>query len=468
MMREYFIDAEKPSRSLGDLIDVVPLVEAFKKVTELSSFDSSAPAESTPAQRTSMPPPRPSSSRSSKTAPSRTRSSSISSSSGSSNGNPTPAQVLSMNNLFKEHFDSFHGSPWSLPSGAVVDDRLREIVEGLSYESALHSFVIEDVGALLKLFDDPTDRREIERVLVTRPGEGLPALSPAERSFLEQYIMPPKDLYEFLMDHSCRHVGSALQEKPSEEFMYVVHVCIILVLSAYREYTLAFPMNPSESWFTSHLWGFLRIALSCDSFTYKSGEVTSEASSRRRNKQRTTDSRKVSGHKVDGVVVTSVTLEICYMEASKSDGGSNTTKCLDDTRKLCKLMKDAHSEILEQAKQDIGKQLTIFGLRISGPTMTVFTLHQRPGRFYQAVSEAKGSFPGRWIDQDDTGLIIEIIAWVLRLRKAMLDMAASTKRWVKEGCSRSRDPHEWIAPTMTSPCLLGTPASSADVPPLAI
>ncbi|KAG0222706.1 hypothetical protein BGW42_006393, partial [Actinomortierella wolfii] len=469
-MKEYFIDAEKPGSSLGDIINVASFVEAFKEVSELLPFDSSAPAESIPAQRTSMPPPpRPSLSRSSRVAPNRTRSNSTSSN-GNSYSNPTPAQALCMNKLFKDHFDSFHGSSWSLPSGTVVDDRLREVIEGLPYESTLHSFIIEDVNALLQLFDDPADRGEIERVLVTRPGEGLPALSPAEHSFLEQYIMPPDELYEFLMDHGCRHVGNVLQEKPSKEFQFKVHNCITHILSVYHENNFAFPMDASEAWFTSHLWGFLRLALSSrQSLLYKPGEVTSEASARRRNKRRTMDGRQICGHKVDGMVVmTTLSLEICYMEAGKNDGGANTTKCLHDTRKLCKLMKDAHDAIRERAIQDAGKQLATFGLRISGPTITIFTLRQRPGRFYQAVSEVTASLPVAWVDQDETRLIIAIIAWIFRLQKAISAMTGSTKGWALEVLKPSSGSHEWAAPTMTSPCLLGTSVASADVPPLVL
>ncbi|KAG0242433.1 hypothetical protein BGW41_004162 [Actinomortierella wolfii] len=407
--------------------------------------------------------------------PSRLCSGSVSSNDSiSSNGigddNLTPGQVLSMNMLFREHFDSFHGSPWSLPSGAIVDDCLREIVEGLPYESALHSFVIEDVDTLLELFDAPGDREVIERVLVTRADERLPALSPAERSFLEQYVMPPNDLYEYVMDHGCRHAGSTLQEKPSEEFMFMVHNCIAHVLLAYRENECAFPVDSSVAWFTLHLWGFLRIALSCRrTLWYKPGEVSSEASARRRNKRHTGDGQQIHGHKVDGmVVIPAHALEICYIVAGENDRGTNTNRLLDDTRKLFKLMKDAHDMIRERTIRDIGKQLVTFGLRISGPTMTVFTLRQRPGRFYQAASEVTVSFPAAWVDHDDTRIIIGIISWVMRLRKAILAMATSTKTWVSEGFRSSGDPRIGIIPTMTSPCLLSTPVASPDVPPLAI
>ncbi|KAI8601889.1 hypothetical protein EDD21DRAFT_428399 [Dissophora ornata] len=229
----------------------------------------------------------------------------------------------------------------------------------------------------------------------------------------------------------------------------------------YQESDLTFPKGPAEAWFSIHLWGYLCLALSrrC-SLEYRSGEVFSDASANRRNRRRTRDGRQYVGHKVDGLVVkrrgiyivvykeggmvmdevtmkqwaillhvvSARSLEICHMEAAKKDGGANTMKCLDDTKKLLKLMKDTHDMIREKATQDVRDRLVTFGLRISGPTVTIFTLRQRPGRFYQAVAEATVSFPSIWQD-GDTGTIIAVISRILMLRKAVLAMAASVTIW---------------------------------------
>ena len=157
------------------------------------------------------------------------------------------------------------------------------------------------------------------------------------------------------------------------------------------------------------------------------------------------------------------------MEVAKKDGGANTTKCLDDTKKLLKLMKDAHDMIREKATQDIRDRLVTFGLRISGPAVTIFTLRQRPGRFYQAVAEATVSFPSIWPD-GDTGTIIAVISWILMLRKAVLAMAASVTTWTSLAIDgQNPGGHgDWITPTMTSPQFLPTASviPTEDIPPL--
>ncbi|KAF9955418.1 hypothetical protein BGZ72_003767, partial [Mortierella alpina] len=416
-LKRYFDDGKADYSAIMGMIDVASLVAAFKEAPLIVVPDSTSSATTAMAAPTSSRPLKAPSSRSRSSSAydsGRNGSGSSSSSSGSSSGNPTASQITTMRDLFKENFAKFRGDPWLLPSGTEFDERLRGMVECLPYESALHSFVIEGVDELLRLFDDKMDQKEIERVMIKRTGEGLPALSPAEHSFLQQYSMPPDDLDEFLATHGWRSVGDALQERPSDEFQRVAHDSITHVLRMYQESDLAFPKSPTEAWFNMHLWGFLRLALSRRrTLEYRSGEISSDASANRRNKRRTRDGRQYAGHKVDGLVVVSArSLEICHMEVAKKDGGCNTTKSLDDTKKLLKVMKDAHDMIREKATQDVRDRLVTFGLRIAGPTVTIFTLRQRPGRFYQGTTEATLSFPPIWQD-GDTGTIIAIIARVL-------------------------------------------------------
>ncbi|KAF9902037.1 hypothetical protein EC991_005393 [Linnemannia zychae] len=388
--------------------------------------------------------------------------------SGSTNGNSsrssnisrdeiTPGQIITMKNLFKRNFDMFDGSSWSLPSGAVVDDRLHDVVKTMQYESSLHSFVIEDVDTVLQLFDDAKDREEITNIMIDRKGERLPALSQTELDFLQQYNRPSKDLHEFLLNHSYNSVGDALEEKPSKEFRVVAHDCITQVLRNYQRYGYAFPQEPSEAWFNYHLWGFLPTALSCyPVFHCMPGEVSSESSAYRRRKQHVWDNRQHMGHKVDGVVVISKRpVEICWMEVAKKNGEANTTKCLHDTGKLMRLMKDGHDMIREMAEQDIRYRLVTFALRISGPSVSIITLRQRKGRFYQATEEEKLSLPLTWFDKEDTTQVLAVIVRILKLRKAIQAMAASVNAWTQSTIdNESPGIVDWIAPTMTSPRLL--------------
>ncbi|KAG0261993.1 hypothetical protein DFQ27_002670 [Actinomortierella ambigua] len=300
--------------------------------------------------------------------------SSASASASASSSSPPPSSRTpsgSSRSTVSKNSRAFGGTSWSLPSGAIVDDRLREVVEALPHESALHSFIVEDVDALLALFDDAKDKEEITRTML-------------------------------------------LAEKPSEEFRRVSHKCIAQVLDSCQRNGYAFLRQASEAWFNHNLRGFLPIALSAHPlFAYRPGEITSESLAHRRRKQDEREGRQYMGHKVDGMVVVRLrTVEICWTEAAKMDGGLNTTKSLHDTLKLMKLMKDGHDMVREKAPRCL---LSISG--IWSPDLRPFDLYRRrPGRFYQAVEKETISFPSSWYNKGDTTRVLVVTAHIFKLR----------------------------------------------------
>ncbi|KAG0209575.1 hypothetical protein BGX31_002076 [Mortierella sp. GBA43] len=345
---ELYFNGEVSDPVIESLIDVAALRTALNK-SHTADLDNTA-ATLAPSAATLAPEATTNSSRSTRTPSSRSRY--------GSSGNLTPAQITTMRTTFNNNFSKFNGDPWLLSSGTVFDDCLRGVVEGLSLESALHSFIIEDMDPILHLFENTADQEEIKRV--TSRGGSLPELSSAQSSFLMQYNMAPADLEEYLSTHGWRNVG---EDKPSDNFR-------------------------------------------------------------------------------------------------KKDGGVNNTK------KLLKLTKDAHDAIREMATRDIREQLVTFGLRLSGPKLTIFTLRQLPGRFYQAVAEDSVSFPEIWID-NDTETIITVIGQILILRKATLELAVSVVTSTSLSLGRGRY-GDTIAPTMTSPQFFPTTLvlPSEIIPPL--
>lgn len=303
-MKEYFSGDDTEYADIQDLINVPSLVAAFAAAPQLS--------EETPITSTTMSPPPPSPhpitmprasslslrscTKSSRSRMSRTSDSSNSGSSSSSGGHLTPASILKMKNLFKENFDKFGGDAWTLPSGAVLDDLLSGLIEDLTYESALHSSVIEDIDGVLRLAAQEMDRAALKAMLVERDGERISTLSAPEVAFLQQYDLPPEDLKDLLVTSGWRTIGDRLQEKPGDDFQEVAHSCVSHILTVYRQVKLKVPQEPRESWFTHILWSFLSIALhSHRCLEYQSGEANSQASAYRRNKVHTRDIRQSTG-----------------------------------------------------------------------------------------------------------------------------------------------------------------------------
>ncbi|KAG0221882.1 hypothetical protein BGW41_006432 [Actinomortierella wolfii] len=368
----------------------------------------------------------------------------------------TRTQVTRMQSFYQKNFHQFKGSEWVLPSGAIVYQVLFGIARNMSFESPLHSFVIETPAALLGLFPDPIDQDELRKVLIERAGEELPALSPVEMVFVELFNKAPADLEKLFAQQGWRTVGASLAEKPSDEFQCLVFECMFLLLNVYRGNRMALPQVLSQPFVVHRLWGFLAQALhSPRRIEYQPGEYHSQASVHRRRLDHSYESQQVVGHMVDGAVIAaSKNLELLVIKAAKNDQGPNVTKAQDDRMELCKLTKDMHDLIRSKANRDVRELLATFGIQLSGVTATFFTLRQRRGRFYQLCCEWSESLPYVWTDQTETQCIIDVLTKVLATRKALLSMAKDIGIFTASSHGVSTNSVDCIAATMTSPQLL--------------
>ena len=384
-----------------------------------------------------------------------------SNSSNNSNGSSTslsPIQVLLMHELFKTNFNKFQGDEWLLPSGANFDHVIYESIKGARYECSLHSFVIENPGAVLDLFQDPQDKDELRKVMVDRAEERLPVLSTAETALLSIYNKDPEELEVLFAEKGWRAVGASLAEKPSEDFQRLVFDCVHQLLKVYRVEQMALPQAPHESWVVNRLWSFIADALGSQHVNYQPGEYHSQASMYRRNLGRSRGVRQFVGHKVDGVAVAaSRKVELLVLEAAKKDEGPNVTKALDDGLKLCKLTKDMHDFIRSKAVQNIRERFVTYGVQISGERATFLTLRQRRGRFYQLCREGCETLPALWVDQADTQCVLRVLAKAIIIRKALVstarDIAQFTTRSL-DGSDPSNDNVDQVAATLTTPQLI--------------
>ncbi|KAG0207674.1 hypothetical protein BGX31_002533 [Mortierella sp. GBA43] len=364
------------------------------------------------------------------------------------------AAANKMREEFRKHFEDFKGAPWTLPSTAVVDDLLANHVETLRKESSLHSFIIDDVNTLLSQVKDEADKIIITKVLMTRSEESSPTLSSEELAYVRLFNKKPDGLEEFL--GSGRNNTEYSSEDIDKEFTKRVWFAVEQIHFAYwgRRYEL--PSTQSESWYVHTLWGFLGTLLECqDVLIYQPGEICVTASSLRKNKGRSLEARQQVGRRVDGLIRCSTAdLEICVIEAAKSDNGLNGTKALSDTRKLAKSMKDMHDTIRSECYVNIRGQLVTFGIRISAASITLYTMRQRPGRFYQLSFEETASFPAAWaMSGVNTLRVLNVVSMVLRFRKQMLEMARNIEVWTTPALEVSpRQPvgDEWAA-TLTTP-----------------
>ncbi|KAF9970975.1 hypothetical protein BGZ65_010732, partial [Modicella reniformis] len=272
----------------------------------------------------------------------------------SKNGsNSKSSEALSkMRSEFLQNFSAFKGDPWKLPSGTNVDKRIAESVHDQVHESALHSFIIEDVADVIALFPSDEDQAALKAVVEERPGEQLATLCSSEAAFLRLYDVSPGEM-KILLKSGWGNMGSTLSDLPDEDFRSLVHSCFDYIRRIYEMNDMSIPREESESWHMSKIWGFLNILFDGDTrLKHQPGEVLCDASAQRKNRTRRLGIKCALGMKVDGLVLSSYTLlEICLIEAAKKDAGSTSTKAPTDTRKMAKAMKDMHDEIRLKASE---------------------------------------------------------------------------------------------------------------------
>ena len=385
---------------------------------------------------------------------------------GTSQGVSSNEQARKIRNLFTHNFDEFKGDPWTLPSGDTFDQLLFDHIKSLRYETALHSFVVDDVEQVLELARDE-DRQTLEDRLEKRKGDEdklLPPLSEEEVRFLQLYQHTAEVLREKLATDGYRTFANSLTKKPQEDFQEIVHDSITHLLRVYRANEMRLPEAPKESWYASILWSFLNnVFEKTDSIKYSPVDEFSKGSEHRRNRMRTRDVRQFSGHKTDGLVVeTSRKMEICVIEISRTTHEPRSTKTLDDRLKLVKMMKDTHDLIRERTTQNVRSLLVTFGVLVSGRTITLFSMHQRSGRFYQLCEEESPiDLPMKWSTED----VLGVLARLLRFRMAMVNMANKVMSWLTISMVGAKPgaTGDSMAATLTSPQLIPTQSNDMEI-----
>ncbi|KAF9165747.1 hypothetical protein DFQ26_009429 [Actinomortierella ambigua] len=301
-------------------------------------------------------------------------------------------------------------------------------------------------STIIGLFDDHRDKVVLKEVLVTRAGERQKVISAAEEEYLRLYDEEPSKVEERL-SRGWQSVGAPEGQALEERQRGPIQMALHLIFLVYQRHHFELPQSASESFYLQILWGFLpNLFLSESSLYYRSGEVHSQASALRKHCHRKAEGteEQAVGRKVDGLILASSTmLELCVIEAA-----------LSDTGKMAKVLKDTFDCVCAKANKDkdVVNQLVVFGARISGPSMTLYSMRKRQGRFYQLAEDGTVTFPSLW-DGSTTMGILTIIASVLTLRKRVAEMAKKVTAWTAlsfEPLDTSNLPD--MPPTLTTPC----------------
>ncbi|KAF9920807.1 hypothetical protein BGZ65_010915, partial [Modicella reniformis] len=199
-----------------------------------------------------------------------------------------------MREEFSKHYKEFNGEAWTLASGTVVDQVIAEHIKILPYESTLHSFVIDDAKAIIDLFPEESDRAEVREALGQQSRGRMATLSPEELDYLALYDKSPSEMEDLLASGWASIPVSAAGALPDKEFRRLVHFCVQHLYFTYRKENFAIPREQSEAWFVNKLWSVIAIIFDSETeLSHQPGEISSQASALRRNKERNFDDRQL-------------------------------------------------------------------------------------------------------------------------------------------------------------------------------
>ncbi|KAG0270608.1 hypothetical protein DFQ27_002599 [Actinomortierella ambigua] len=475
-LKEFFSSSDPATYSdIEDMTNVQALVDAFKaqrciQPTQPGSVPSTRPQASMSSASSNNV------SRSSSSRSSNSRSSNRSSGSGSSSKssgfslNSTLLAQLRLN--FEANWDAFKGEPWTLPSGAALDDLLRGHVVALDYESTMHSCIISDVDEVLRLTTDPRDQQELERMLCQPRDDSLWSLPDAELQYLQLYDKPPAVIETMLkfgygtvlesakaaatgpsvdadtsgsagpniatsatsaaISATPTITAGSSSQVPSEEYCALVHELVNCLYRMYRRNEFTLPGTKSKSWYQENVWIVLHELLNVeDTISYTPGEYHSRASGE----------YKWAGRGIHGVIVSvAPQLGLGAVKATEADhAGPNSAEALHGRLKLAKTMKDQFDEICDASAANIDKilaaspslerpnqtPLTTYGLLVSGGSISFYSLQHRRGRFYQLCCEGTATPPSVWTsDGRTTARILSVVSSLLCFRRQTMAMAS--------------------------------------------
>ncbi|KAG0001688.1 hypothetical protein BGZ65_003273 [Modicella reniformis] len=117
---------------------------------------------------------------------------------------------------------------------------------------------------------------------------------------------------------------------------------------------------------------------------------------------------------------------------------------------MAKTMKDMHDLIRTRSTRTIRSSLKTFGMCISGPSITFYSLCQQRGRFYQLNAESTIMFPARWRGSTTTN-ILSVLAKLLVFKNELSETADQITEATKVLKTFNQDNEDFWAATLTTP-----------------
>nr|CAG8668960.1 7504_t:CDS:2 [Entrophospora candida] len=314
----------------------------------------------------------------------------------------------------KAYFNSVYRSlnttkMWTLKSsGRIVEKVIYEYARTLTYESYLHSFIINDVdAATISLFSE-----EEWKEITTSEIKDKPKLEHFHVELLKKYTVD-----------NVKELRKALFEpfvSGEDEYNKNIHFDLDFINYAYRGMLFLWekeedPFDPLklEGWYEMDVWSrLIDPAFSNLNIDLVRGEGMSLASSNRKNHGRSIADRKIIGRKGDGVFrLCKKRLEFGAIETGRKWEGQCGTKYLADSLKLCKMLKDMLVQLSTECDwlEDFVRKLQVVGVLQGANRVQVITMDYPKGYVFRVQRRKVHEVSGRLTKSVPLALVLKEI-----------------------------------------------------------
>ncbi|KAH0608758.1 uncharacterized protein H6S33_001892 [Morchella sextelata] len=296
-------------------------------------------------------------------------------------------------------------SMWKLPSGAYVEDVLRN-APGLA-----RSFVIDVLDPSVEKLFDPDDWPEILAQVPPWPDIDEKLVSSMERFWDAE---SPAQLRKILGSTSFLKEDEQYNRAENYDLDWI-DLCFRMLLPLYEDPDQILLKDHNEQWYTINIWSVIvdRCLQNLSGITLRRGETTSIESTARRNRDRVaTTRRKRLGARFDGLAQdNNGQLEYLAMETSRTFDGETSSKWLCDTRKVAKSLHGMLYRLQGHVKQDgvILREMHMAGLVSAGLHCQVLRMTYAKGHYMayeDDCPEVQGLRRETWAGNQAFGLAV--------------------------------------------------------------
>ncbi|PKC72595.1 hypothetical protein RhiirA1_490952 [Rhizophagus irregularis] len=263
---------------------------------------------------------------------------------------------------------------WTLKSsGRIVENVIYKCAQNLSYESCLHSFIINDVDKEAESLFQKEEWEEIFSFNLQK----VPKIDKSLTDLMKKYSITDLSSFQKIIFEPFLPANTLYSNIEHFDLNYI-HLAYSIIHTLWENEDFTLDSSRLEGWYQHNIWSpIIDPAFHNSKINLVRGEGMSTASSDRKNNKSCNADRKKIGKKGDGIFrLKGDRLEIGGIEAGRKWEGKNGRKYLRDSLKLSKMLRDMLVQLIKECNGDeqIIRKLQTVGMLHSANRFQLITM----------------------------------------------------------------------------------------------